>query len=98
MRHWGKKVFHIKLFLWFIFGVIAYVFRQRIVRGKMIRLTNEVECKKRVHMLNKILRSSYEDVEKIEKGRIQATMINDTESISNFANVIVWCITNLITL
>ena len=84
---------HINLMLFFILGIIAYVGGSRIVSAKLIMVTNHVVYKLRVELINKVLNTSFENIEKLEDGVIQSTLNNDTETISTFANVII----NLIT-
>lgn len=94
----SSNVFQLELFMCFILGIALYVFGQKIVRTKLIKITNDIVYKLRINLMNKILKGSYEDFEKIENGKIQAAMNNDTETISNFANIIITGITSLITL
>lgn len=88
---------NLNLFMSFLIGIMFYAFGQKIVRTKLIRITNNTVYKLRSHMLNKLLKTSFENFEKIERGKIEAAMNNDTETISNFANVIIVAVTNGIT-
>ncbi|NJD01336.1 MAG: cyclic peptide export ABC transporter [Ruminiclostridium sp.] len=86
------------LLLFFIMGIIVYIFGQRLVRTRLITLTNELVYSKRVELTNKILNASFQEFETIESGKIYASLNNDTETISNFANIIITGFTNLVTL
>ena len=90
--------FQVELFMVFILGIALYVIGQKIVRSRLIKITNKVVYELRIDLLNKILGSSYENLEKVESGKIQAAMNNDTELISNFPNIMVAGATSLITL
>lgn len=86
------------LYLYFLMGIILYVLGQKIVRARLIRVTNNLVYSKRMELINIILNTSYQELDNIEKGKIQAGLNNDTETISNFANILVGGLTGLITL
>lgn len=88
----------IRLILFFVFGFILYVFGQKLVRSRLIDLTNLLVYKKRTEITNSILKASYEVFERIDKGQIQSTLNNDTETISRFVNILVNGVTSAITL
>ncbi len=88
----------IKLLLYFILGIILYVYGQKIVRGKLIEITNGIVYSKRMEVVSSILKASYKRFEDIEKGRIESTLNNDTETMSRFANTVITGATSAITL
>jgi len=88
----------IKLLVYFILGIILYVYGQKIMRVKLIELTNQIVYSKRMEIVKCLLRSSYNKFEKIEEGRIQSTLNNDTETISRFVNILIGGVTSAITL
>ncbi|WP_434756638.1 cyclic peptide export ABC transporter [Paenibacillus amylolyticus] len=90
--------FQTGLLLFFFMGIVFYVFGQRIVRIRLLKLTNELVYTKRIQLINKILKSSYEKIEKLENGKIHAGLNNDTETISHFANIVITAATSLVTL
>lgn len=94
----GTNELRIRLILYFIFGFILYVFGQKIVRSRLIDLTNLLVYKKRTEITHSILKASYEVFERIDKGQIQSTLNNDTETISRFVNILVNGVTSAITL
>ena len=61
-------------------------------------MTNEVVYEKRIHLIEKILQSSYETIEKIGASRIYTSLNNDTEAISKIPGMIVGVASNLITM
>ncbi|MFP7414161.1 cyclic peptide export ABC transporter [Priestia filamentosa] len=87
-----------KLAIYFGLGIFVYVLTQKIVRTHLITLTNHFIYQKRTELLDKILNTPYETVEKMETEKIQSTLNNDTESISNHAPSIITGITDSITL
>lgn len=88
----------LQVLLYFGLGILLYVGGQRIVRTNLIELTNQIVFEKRMEIIDRLLKTSYEDFEKMEGGRIQATLNNDTETVSRFVNIVVTGITSLATL
>lgn len=90
--------FQTGLLLFFVMGIAIYVYGQRLVRIRLLKLTNELVYNKRVFLINRILNASYEKIEQLENGKIHTGLNNDTETLSNFANVIITAVTSLVTL
>jgi putative ATP-binding cassette transporter len=86
------------LLLYFVLGVVLYVAGQRLLRPILVRLANDLIYNKRTELVAKILRTSYQDIEKVKRERIEATLNNDTEAISNMVNLVVSGLTSMITL
>ena len=90
--------FHADLLMFFILGLFTYLGAQVMVRPKIIEITNQIVYEMRVELINKLLKTSHENVEKLEGGIIQSTLNNDTETISNFANIIIAVVTHAVTI
>ncbi|MBW9155188.1 cyclic peptide export ABC transporter [Clostridium tagluense] len=88
----------IKLLVYFVLGIILYVYGQKIMRTKLIEVTNGIVYSKRMEIVKCLLKAPYNKFEEIEKGRIQSTLNNDTETISRFANILISGVTSAITL
>ncbi|WP_346940655.1 cyclic peptide export ABC transporter [uncultured Clostridium sp.] len=88
----------IKLLIYFVLGIIFYVYGQKIMREKLIKVTNDIVYSKRMEIVRCILRTNYKKFEATEKGRIETTLNNDTETISRFVNVLIGGVTSAITL
>ncbi|WP_068529813.1 cyclic peptide export ABC transporter [Paenibacillus glacialis] len=86
------------LFIYFVMGLVLYVAGQRIIRPQLIKLSNNIIYKKRTELISNILRTSYQDLEKIKHENIQSCLNNDTEMISRIVNLIVGGVTSAITL
>ncbi|MCR8936164.1 cyclic peptide export ABC transporter [Brevibacillus laterosporus] len=86
------------LLFYFIMGIFMYVVSQKILRSRLVTLTNQLVYEKRMELVEKLLQTSYSSLEEIEQGRIQATLNNDTEVISRAINIMITCVTNFITL
>lgn len=87
-----------KLLIYFILGIILYVYGQKIMRVKLIDITNNIVYSKRMEIVKHILKTPYNRFEKIENGRIQSTLNNDTETMSRFVNILISGITSAVTL
>lgn len=88
----------IKLLIYFILGIVLYVYGQKIVRSKLITVTNDTIYSKRIEIIKKLLSSPLEKFEDIEPGRIESTLNNDTETISRFVNILISAVTSAVTL
>ncbi|SDX35726.1 cyclic peptide transporter [Marininema mesophilum] len=86
------------LFFYFVLGVMVYVLAQKVVRTKLIQLTNTIIYEKRMDLINKILNTPYERIEQMETEKVQTTLNNDTEAISNHAGSLITGLTDSITL
>lgn len=90
--------FQTGLLIFFVMGIVIYVYGQRLVRTRLLILTNNLVYSKRMHLINRILSATYEKIESFENGKILAGLNNDTENISNFANIIITASTSIVTL
>jgi len=88
----------VMLVIYFIVGIVLYVCGQKIVRERLIEITNNIVFSKRMEIVKCLLRTSYHKFEDLEKGIIESTLNNDTETISRFANSLITGLTSAITL
>ncbi|MFB7120717.1 cyclic peptide export ABC transporter [Bacillus tropicus] len=86
------------LFFYFAVALLIYIVGQKIIRVKLVELTSNIVYTKRLKIINQLLNAKYEKIEEIEEEKIQVCLNNDTERVSNFANIIVTGVTSLITL
>ncbi|MBW5445449.1 cyclic peptide export ABC transporter [Cohnella sp. CFH 77786] len=82
---------------YFVLGMLLFVCGQRLLRFRLIRMTNGMVYDKRMEILDAILGAPYEKVERLERGKIETSLNNDTEIVSAFANRLVsigtWTVT-----
>ncbi|MFZ5351467.1 MAG: cyclic peptide export ABC transporter [Bacillota bacterium] len=90
--------FQKELFMFFLLGMAIYILGQKLVRTKLIVITNNMVYQKRETIINRILNSSYETIEAIDREKIYAGLNNDTEVVSDFASIVITGITSAITL
>jgi cyclic peptide transporter len=93
----GNSDSTVYLFFYFAITFFIYIFGRKVVQTDMVRLTLDLIHDVRMQLFNKIFQSSYQDFERIDKGKIYATLNNDTEAIGNTANLLVGLITSLVT-
>lgn len=86
------------LLLYFVAGIVIYVCGQRLVRSKVIFMANDIVYTKRIELIDKVMNSNYAKFEAMEDGKIQSALVNDTETISGFSNVLIAGITSFVTL
>ncbi|MDP4098847.1 cyclic peptide export ABC transporter [Paenibacillus sp. P96] len=92
------ETFQIGLFSFFLVGLLVYVLSQRIVRTQLIRFTNDLIYDKQTEIIDRVLHSPYNKVEKIAKEKLYSVLNHDIETISGGINVLVFGLTSLITL
>lgn len=82
----------------FLFGLVAYIGGQKIIKSKLIYLTNDIIYEKRTTLISNILKTAYDKVEEIGKDAISACLNNDTEVLSYAPGLIIGLLTDAITL
>lgn len=93
----GNGTVRLHMLPYFILGMLFFVFGQRLLRLRLIRMTNGIVYDKRMEVISNILNAPYENVETMERGKIETCLNNDTETVSSFANKMVsmgtWSVT-----
>ncbi|WP_267879716.1 serine hydrolase [Caldalkalibacillus mannanilyticus] len=90
--------FNIALFFYFLIGISLYMIAEKMVRTKLIEITNDIVYEKRMLLIHNILGASYQTFENIPDGKIYASLNNDTETIGRFSTVFITGLTSSITL
>ncbi|MCC2442998.1 cyclic peptide export ABC transporter [Bacillus cereus] len=85
------------LLYYFVLALVVYIFGRKIIESKLVKITYNLIYEKRMELIKRVLNSSYHKLEKLDNGRIYATLNNDTEIIGYSANVIVGFATSLLT-
>lgn len=86
------------LLFYFGIAIILYVFGQRVIRAMLVKLTNQIIFEKRTELVHKLLRTPFSKLDSFERGRVEATLNNDTEVISRSLSILISGATNIITL
>jgi len=90
--------FRLKLLFYFVIGLTIHICSQKTMRINILEYTNLFIYKKQMKIVKYLISCNYEDFEKTEKSRIQMVLNNDTEKLSEFANLIISAVVNFITL
>lgn len=98
LGHVDDDKFPSGLLLYLVAGIFLYVAGQKLVRTRLIRIANGMVYRKRVALTQLVLKAPYRRLERMEYGKIQAGLNNDTETISEFSNIVVTGATSLVTL
>lgn len=87
----------LRLLVFFVMGMLMFIYGQKLLRSRLIRMTNNMVYDIRMEILDNVLNAPYENVEFMERGSIEACLNNDTERVSAFANRMVsigtWSVT-----
>jgi len=86
------------LLAYFGLAVLMYVVGQRYIQSMLVRLTNQFVYEKRMELAGKLLETDYAHMERMERGRVEATLSSDTEEISSSIGLVVTGGTNVVTL
>ncbi len=83
---------------YFASALFLYVLGYKIGQTELIRMTNHIILDLRMKLIEKIFNTTYEKFEKIDRGRVYATLDNDIGTIGRSIINVVNIITGLITI
>jgi putative ATP-binding cassette transporter len=83
----------------YFFGLsfFIYILGRKVVQTRLVRVTFDIVYDLRMRLIQKVFLTSYQRFEKLDRGRVYATLNDDTGRIGNLANLVVQLATNLIT-
>jgi cyclic peptide transporter len=81
----------------FALAFLVSILGRKVLETRLIKLTYDIVYDLRMRLIHRVFRTSYQRFEQIERGRIYATLNDDTNQIGNFAGVIVQLATSVIT-
>jgi len=87
-----------ELLVYFLFALTFFVYTIKLTQGRMIVITNEIVYEKRIAIINRVLETSYQSIEKIGSSRIYSSLNNDTNAVANLPGIIVSIASNALTL
>ncbi|MFA8434933.1 MAG: cyclic peptide export ABC transporter [Marinifilaceae bacterium] len=94
----GNETSITHLLYYFALSLIFYISSRKFVQTKLINISLWIVYDLRMKLMHKIFSSSYQKFEKIDNGRVYATLNQDTAMISNSVNVLIGLISNFITI
>ena len=93
----GTDVKVVYLMSYYGFIVAVYLLGRKFVQISLIKLTRSIVYDLQVHLIDKIISTSYEKFEKIERGRIYTALNDDVNTIGQSTSLLVTLITSVIT-
>lgn len=87
-----------ELLVYFIFSLLFFVYTIRLLQGKLIVITNELTYEKRINIIDRLMKSSFQNVEKIGSSRVYSGLNNDTSAISRLPEILVRLASDSLTL
>lgn len=81
----------------YILAFIIYIMGRRIIQVRLTEITYQIVYDLRLRLVDKIFRTNYMRFEKLDRGRVYATINDDTGHISMAANILVALVTSIIT-
>ncbi|MCP4152916.1 MAG: cyclic peptide export ABC transporter [bacterium] len=81
----------------FALAFFVYIIGRKIVQTKLIRITFNIVYDMRMKLMEKISYTSYQSFEQVDRGRVLATLNNDTNQIGNSANILVQLVSSAVT-
>lgn len=82
---------------YFVMAFFIYILGRKVVQTRLVALTYDIVYDMRMKLVEKVFLTSYQRFEKLDRGRVFATLNDDTGQIGHSANIIVQLITSVIT-
>ena len=82
---------------YFAMAFFVYVIGRKVIQTRLVRIANSIVYDLRMRLVQKLFLTSYQRFEKLDRGRVFATLNNDTGQIGGSANVLVQLITSAVT-
>jgi len=86
-------------YLLFYFGLagLLYLIGRKVLQARLVKITFGIIYDLRMKLIDRIFNTSYQKFEKLESGRLIATLNNDTTQLGGSANIFVVILSSLIT-
>jgi len=81
----------------FALAFFVYIIGRKVLQTKLTRITFDIVYDMRMNLLEKVFYTSYQKYEKLDRGRVFATLNNDTGQIGGSANILVALVTSAVT-
>ncbi len=94
----GNESKLIYLLYYFALALVFYISGRKVIQSKLINISLSIVYQLRMKLIQKIFLSSYQKFEKMDNGRVYATLNQDTATISNSVNILISLISNIITI
>lgn len=81
----------------YFLAFLLYIWGRKVLQTRLIKLTYDIVFDTRMKLVEKIFHTTYQKFEKLERGRVYATLNDDTGVIGNSAQILVTMVTSFIT-
>jgi putative pyoverdin transport system ATP-binding/permease protein len=85
------------MLFFFMLAMGLYIIGRKIIQTKLIKITYKIVYDVRMKLLEKVFHTSYQKFESMERGRVFATLNDDTNQMGQSANLIVTLLSNIVT-
>lgn len=82
---------------YYLLVVVLYITGRKVVQTELVKITQEIVFDLRMRLIGKIFYTSFQRFERVEEGRVLATLNNDTGQIGNSANLVVGLVSSIVT-
>jgi cyclic peptide transporter len=82
---------------YFALAFLVYIVGRKVLQTRLVKLTYDIVFDMRMKLIHKVFLTSYQRFEKMPRGRVYATLNDDTGQIGNSANIAVRLITSIVT-
>jgi cyclic peptide transporter len=88
-----------QLYMVYYFGLamLLYILGRKVIQTRLVQITFDIVYDMRMKLIEKIFHTSYQKFENLDRGRVFATLNDDTGQIGQSANLIVILLTSIIT-
>ena len=76
---------------------LLYILGRKVLQTRLLKLTYDIVFDTRMKLVEKIFYTTYQKFERLDRGRVYATLNDDTSTIGNSAQVLVTLVTSFIT-
>jgi len=90
--------YSMELLIYFVFSIAFITYSNRLFQSKMIVITNEITYEKRIKMIDKIINSSFQAIEKIGGPRLYTGLHNDVAVYAQFPGMVINFVQSILTL
>ena len=85
------------LVFYYFIALCLYLLGRRFVQVSLVRFTRGIIYDLRIQLIQKVFSTSYQNFEKIDRGRVYTSINEDVNTIGQSTNTIVTLVTNVVT-
>lgn len=93
----GSDADLVHLVFYYALAIGLYLFGRKFVQTNLIKFTRGLVYDLRIQLIDKIFATSYQNFEKIDRGRVYTALNDDVNTLGQSTNLVVTLITSLIT-